>query len=829
MPTLAQDVQFSIRRLRQSPGLAFAAIATLALGIGANTAMFTVIDSVLIRPLPYPDANRLISIRESTRANGDVHSTAWLTLQDLRRQSRSFTDIAGYIGDVAILQTPVGGKTVFGARLTSNLLPLLRTQPLLGRAFNEADAAPGAPPTFLLSERLWRETFHADRQIFGREIRIGDVPHTVIGVMPAGFAFPDEDRSDAEKGIWLPWQPTEAMRQRGFTVCLLIGRLRPSITEQQARAEIATISANMRRQDPASATGYFALRPYRETVAGSIGPVFLALNAALGLVLLIACANVANLQLSRCLARDHELALRTALGAPKWRLVRELLVESAVLSLIGALVGLAIAFGILQAVHGLPADMIPRASEIHLRFTVLFALTGLAALVTVLSSLTPVLFAIGAEPHGVLRGTGRGISARAARSRMASFIVAGEVALAAVLLIACSLLFRTLYNLEHKWLGFQVENLVTFSATPPTSAGYLSGAMQPKPGEQSVATYVYRPILDELRKLPGVEQAALSSSIPFDGVDMNTSFSLNGHENKTPQEKNTNDARIRVMSGGYMEVVHTPIIRGRALSDEDTENQPFVAVVNQAFAHRFLKGDPIGQQLGLGGKETGMVKPYTVIGVAANSTQESTAAPAAPELMLSYRQIPEHSLFYPILVTSATKYLLRTRAQNDLASAIHSVFKRFAPGFAIDNLQAMQKTVDAANFNHRLAFYLIGSFAGVAVLMVMVGLYGILAQFVNQRKQEIGVRLALGASSQSILALILRQGSLLIGAGLVIGLACSLAASKLIASFLYGVQPMDVGSYTGSALALFGVGLVAALLPARRASAIEPMEALRTE
>jgi len=269
--------------------------------------------------------------------------------------------------------------------------------------------------------------------------------------------------------------------------------------------------------------------------------------------------------------------------------------------------------------------------------------------------------------------------------------------------------------------------------------------------------------------------------------------------------------------------------RGRAISSDDTENQQFVAVVNQAFARRCLKGDPIGQKIELGGKEIGMEKPYTVVGVTVDAAQKNTAAPAEPELMLPYRQIPQQSLFYPIVVSSATNFLIETHGQADFSTAVHGVFKKIAPGFAIDDLRTMQKTVDRANFNHRLGFYLIGSFAGVAVLMVMVGLYGVLAQFVNQRRQEIGVRMALGASGESILRLILRQGSLLIGIGLIIGLAVSLGASRMIASFLYGVQPMDIGSYVGAAAALLAVGLLAALIPARRASVIEPMEALRTE
>ncbi len=370
---------------------------------------------------------------------------------------------------------------------------------------------------------------------------------------------------------------------------------------------------------------------------------------------------------------------------------------------------------------------------------------------------------------------------------------------------------------------------MTFRATPSNSAGYLSGAAPSEPGQSSIATRIYTPIVDSLRALPGVKAAALSSSIPFDGIDMHSSFTLNGHDNMTPEEKESNHTLLRAMSGDYMRAMGTPMVRGRAISNDDTETAPFVADVNEAFARRFLKGDPIGQRLGLGGKDTGMVRPYTIIGVIADATQKNTAAPADPELMLPYRQIPQQSLFYPILVSSGVAYLVRMRGESDIAGAVHKVFQKIAPGFAIDSFQTMQKTVARANFNHRLGFYLIGSFAGVAILMVILGLYGILAQFVNQRKQEIGVRLALGASGESIMAMILRQGSVLIVIGLIIGLGASLGASRLIASFLYEVHPMDIESYAGAAVALLAVGLLAALVPARRASVIEPMEALRAE
>lgn len=825
---LLQDIRLAIRQLLKAPGFVIAAMATLALGIGANTAMFTVIDSVLIRPLPYPHAGRLMSIGESSK-NGDINPISWPNWGDLRHDSKAFADIGGYVVDVAILQVRQAAKTVLAPKLTCNMLQVLGVKPKLGRGFSESDCAEGAPRIVLLSDTLWRRDFASDPHVIGRQVRIGDVPATIVGVMAADFAFPEDQRSDATKGIWLPSQPSPDMRGRGFDLYALVGRLRSGRGQGEARAELATIAANLRRQFPEDARQLnFAMRPYRDTITGAVRPAFLALSAALGLVLLIACANVANLQLSRCLARQQQLALRAALGAPGWRLMRELLVEGAILSVLGSLAGLGIGIAILQGVRALPSDLIPRANQIELHIGVIAALAVLAAIATLLSSLIPALFAMKAEPQSVLRGAGRGVSAGPVRSRMAGWVVAGEVAIAMVLLIACSLLFRTLYNLQHKPLGFDAENLITFTATPPNSAGYLSGLQPSNSTKASVATQVYEPILERLRKLPGVEDAALTSSLTFDGVDMRTSFELNG-EKETEEEKQARHAEIRVMSGDYMRVVRTPMVRGRAISDDDTGSRPYAVVVNQTFAHQFLKGDPLGQHMMLGGKDTGMIAPYTIVGVAMDAVQKKVGAPPMPELMLSYKQIPEKSIFYPLLLASATKYTLRTVGGRELGAAIHHVFEQMAPGFAIDDLQMMQKSVEASIFNQRLAFYLIGSFAGVAVSMVIIGLYGVLSQLVSQRRQEIGIRMAVGASSEAILALILRQGSVLITAGLVVGIVGAMVASNLISSFLYGVSAADVWSYMTAAVGLLAIAFVAALIPARRAAAIEPLEALRTE
>ncbi len=826
---MMQDIRFALRQMGKAPGFAIAAVATLALGIGANTAMFTAIDNVLIRPLPYPQADRLVALGQEVKSE-DMSSTSWPNLQDVRHGSKTLSDVGGYVTDIAILQGKQGGKTLSGAKLTCNVMSLLGAQPMVGRGFSEKDCAEGATPVVLLSERLWRQDFGADPRIVGKQVRVGDVPQTVIGVMPARFTFPELAGTQALKGIWLASRLTPEIRGRGFTLYQSVGRLRPRATLSQARAELTTIAADIRKQQSKDAVGLrFNLKPYREMLTASVGPVFWTLAAALGLVLLIACANVANLQLSRCLARQQEFAVRVALGASRAKLVRGLLAESALLSAAGALVGLQLALGILQLLKLMPEDLIPRANEIQMRWDVMAVLVVFALFATVLSSVIPALFAMRIEPQAALRGAGRGVSQKAGSTRMAGWLVMGEVAIATVLLVGCSLLFHTLYNLEHKALGFRTDSVITFQATPPTSGGYL-GSRAPASGPRVMGREVYEPLLQKLRTVPGVEQAALASSIPFDDVDFSTSFTLNGQEARTPEERKAQHTAIRVMSGGYLQAMAMPLERGRGISDDDIETRPYAALINETFAREFFKGkDPLGQRIELGGKDTGMLKPYSVVGVMRDAVQKSIAEKPTPELVLSYRQIPEQSLFYPLLVNAATNFIVQTSGNSNLAGTIRRVFQRAAPGFAIDNLQTMQKTVDAANFNERLSFYLIGGFAGVAVVMVMVGLYGVLSQLVGQRRQEIGVRLALGATGGSILGMVLRQGSLLIAAGLVVGMVLALATGRAIGSFLFEVKPTDARSYAASAALLAVIGLLAALVPARRAAGIEPVEALRAE
>jgi putative ABC transport system permease protein len=835
MNSVANDLVFALRQLRKSPGFAITAVLTLALGIGANAALFTVIESVLIRSLPYYAADRLI-IFGPPGSSGEAYSeTSWKNLEDVRQRSRVFEDVAGYESDVAIIQTAQGGETVLGPKVTSNLLDMIGVKPAIGRGFNEADGKTGAAPTAILSDLLWRKQFAADAKIVGQTIKIGAVPRTVIGVMPSNVHFPDTDMYTETEAVYLPFQPTKEMvTDRGYDFLTLIGRLRRGVTLDQARADLDVTAKSIAKDDPKQAKG---LRlngvPFQSAVTHAARPVFLGLLAALALVLLIACANVANLQLARCLARQQEFAVRTALGADRWRLIRQLLVEGGLLSVLGSAVGLGLSAAILGSLHKLPEGMMPRASEIHMRLPVLAMLAVVAIAVTLLSSLLPVLLAWRVQPETVLRGQSRASTPHAARSRMAGWLVSGEVAIAAILLVATGLLFHTLYNLEHQPLGFETQHILTFTATPPDSGGYTSvlSSVDRSAGAQqtSIAMTTYEPLLDRLRHLPGVRAAALASSTPLDGVNINSSFEIVGQP-KSEADSKHRGTKIRVMSGDYSEAIGTPMAKGRGISDEDTASAPGAVVINQAFADKYFHGvNPVGQQLDLGGTETGMLKPFTIVGVLENNLRRNLTEATQPELTLSYQQVPRSSLFYSFMLASATQFILRTNGDIDLTQSIHRVIRETAPGFAVDDLKSMQNAVEDATGNQRLGVYLIGSFAGLAALMVMAGLYGVLSQLVSQRQQEVGIRIALGATRESILALFLRQSWRLIAIGVVGGLVASVLATRLVQSFLFNVPTLDPLSYLAAAIGLGVVGTLAALIPARRASRVEPMVALRNE
>jgi putative ABC transport system permease protein len=825
---LLQDLKYAVRQLRSSWGFAALAVVTLALGIGANTAMFTVVESVLLRPLPYTHADRLVYI--SPASSSGFGSSSYLNYRDIRDQTQRMAAVAGFSEDVSVVEGKDGSQSVTAPRMTPNTFQMLGAQPLLGRTFTQAEGQPGGPQVALLSEGIWRQTFNADPSVIGRAVKIGGVARTVVGVMPASFHFPDSMGPDIGKGIWLPLQPSgEMLTGRGYNFFNIVGELKSGVTLIQGQQELDAIMQRIHQIDPKETEGLaFKASLYQQLLTGDVRPVFLALLGALALVLLIACANVANLLIARCLGRKQEFAVRAALGASRARLIGQLLSEGALLSLLGCIFGFMLAHLALLGVHKLPSGTIPRADTIGLHWTVLLILAAIATLTTVLSSLLPAVIVARSDPQPALQAASRGIGARSVSGRLSGWLVAGEVALSTLLLVGTGLLFHTLWNLQHTHLGFDTDRITTFTAMPSDAAGFsnMSVSTDTEHAPLSIASTIYEPSLERMRQTPGVRYAALSTAPPLSGINIGSSFDIVGHPTPSRHHPNTD---VTATSEDFALAMNTPVLQGRMISADDTAATTPVAVINEAFAKKYFEGkNPLQQQIDLGGKDTGMLKPLTIVGVIEDQVGQ-VGSSTGPVLYLPYRQIPSTSLFYQALLQTVVTFVVKTRSDMPVAPEMHSIFKQTAPGYALDNFQTMQEAVDKNTFSQRLGLYLTGSFAGLAVIMVIAGLYGVLAQLVSYRRREIGVRMALGATRESIAKMVLRQGGMLIGIGLVVGLVLAAFTGQIVKSFLYNVKPIDIATYCGVALLLLIVGSIASVIPAHTASTIEPMEALRED
>jgi putative ABC transport system permease protein len=828
MLSLLRDLQYAVRQLRKTPAMALLAIFTLALGVGANTGIFTVIESVLLRPLPYANSDRLVYIGGATD-EPSFSTTSWMNYQDLKAQSTLLQGVGGYSEDVSVLQTKNSSQSLAVPHVTPSLFAILGARPLLGRTFTESEGQPAGALVALLSEGLWRETFHADQGVVGQSVSLAGKPYTIIGVMPASFRFPEEIGPDVQKGLWVPMQPTPAMlKDRGYNLFNIMGELRSGVTISQAQQELNAIVAHIpRRKDE----GPIKLQAssYHELLTGPVRPVLLALFGALALVLLIACANVSNLLIARCLGRQQEFAVRTALGAGRFRLVRQLLAEGLALSLLGCGAGLLLAQLAIVGVHKLPQGTIARGDLIDIHWTVVLVLAAIAIVTTVLSSLLPALLVARSNPQAALQSASRGVGARSIGGKLTGGLVACEVALSTLLLVGTGLLFHTLWNLQKSRLGFETQHITEFTAMPPDAAGFSGLAVSEDTGNApaSIATLTYKPLLDQIRHVPGVESAALATAPPLSSMDLSSSFDILG-EVKDPANEPV--ARVSAVSGDYARTLGTPLVSGRTITDDDTASSPFIVVVNEELAHQYFAGkDPLGKQINLGGKDTGMIKSYTIVGVLADQIDKNVGGTIQPFILIPQEQIPTTSLFYQGLLKTIVGFVVKTRGNVPVAAEMRSVFHQAAPGIALDNFKTMQDLVEQNTFSQRLGLYLVSSFAGLAVLMVIAGLYGVLSQLVGYRRREIGVRMALGASRQSVAQMVLRQGSILIAVGLAVGIAIAFPAERLIKSFLYQVPAVDVWTYAAVVVALPAVGLIAAFLPARKAASIQPMQALRED
>lgn len=831
MGALFQDLRCSLRQLLKAKGFAALAIVTLALGIGANTALFTIVNAVLLRPLPYLHSNRIVAVQMGPTLATGQGTTSWLNYTDLRDQSHVFDALAGYSSDVSVVQTKDGAQSVVAPHVSPNVFPMLGAQALLGRTFTDAEGQPNGEQSVIISEGLWRSAFHSDPNILGQSVRVGGIPRTVVGVMPESFRFPEEMGHDITEGIWLPIQPNgEMLTDRGYHFFSIIGRLHQGVSLQQARADLDQVAGYIGRVDPKEGANlHFGVGSYQEMLTGPVRPVFYGLLGALALLLLIACANVANLLIARCIARRHEFAVRAALGAGRGRLIRQMLTEGAVLSLLGCGLGFALVQLILAGVSKLPPDTIPSASYIAVHWNVVLLLAAIATFTTLLSSVAPAFLASRTDPQPALQAGSRGVGSRSAGGRLTRALVIAEVALATVLLCGTGLLFHTLWNLEHTRLGFDVSRLTTFIAMPGDATGFSGLTVSPNTSNAptSIAVTAYAPALERIRHTPGVESAALATAPPLSGVQLGTSFDVLGRPKNPGHEP---EAQITAISGDYARTMGIAVERGRMVTDDDSATAPFVIVINDSLAKQYFPNeDPLQHQLDLGGKDTGMLRPYTIVGVIADQADQKVGETPKPMLLIPYQQVPTTSLFYPVLLKTIVSFVVKTRGDVPIAPEMRAIFHDTAPGYALDNFKSMQEIVSQNIFSERLGLYLIAAFAGLAVVMVIAGLYGVLAQLVSYRRREIGIRMALGATRESMAYLVLRQGSVLLAAGLVAGVVLAAATGRLITGFLYNVRPLDFMTYVAVIIVALLIGSLASLIPARRAATVEPMQALRQD
>ncbi len=806
MKDVVSDFRHAARVLANSPGFTAAAVLMLALGIGANTAIFSLISAVFLRPLPFPDPGCLVAVWEDTKLFGLKNSPPSLgNYVDWRARNHVFENMGALEGASFRMTGDGEPEEVLGAVVSASLFATLGVRPMLGRAFLEEDDRPGAPATIILSHGLWTRRFGGDPAIVGMQIPVNGGKYTVLGVMPPGFRFPSLD-ADA-------WAPLGANRSsadyhdRGRHNYLVVARLKQDVTLAKANQDLTAIAAGLQREYPETNTGVGAFAaPLREYMTGGVRAQYVVLLAAVSFVLLIACANVANLLLARAAGRQREIAVRTALGASRARIARQLLAESSLLSGLGAGLGLLLAFVSLRFLRLLLPSGIAGLSGLTVdRLTLGFA-AALAVLTALAFGSVPVVQALRVDLNRALKqggraGTGSGAGVRGA-------LVVAEVAVSLMLLVGTALMIQSFARLRGVDPGFPSGNLLTMRL--PVASG--------KYREMEARVAFCREILRRVQALPGVISAGFTSGIPvsykgdYNGVHAEGASERSGGEVPT--------AQVRTVTAGYLQALGLPLTRGRYLEERDGAGALSVAVVNEAFARKFWPGqNPIGKWFQQGRGGAGQPR-YTVVGVVKDMRQSGLVAPSPPEMYIPQERMGRW----------LSGLLIRTAVEpHSLEAAVRREIRAVNPEQVITRVQTMEEILDRDVFQRRQQSMLLGVFSVLALVLASFGIYGVLAYLVAGRTREIGVRLALGARPADILAGVVRQGLLLTGVGIAIGAAAALALSHTLASLLYGVSARDPRTYTASAAVMVVVALAASVVPARRAICVDPVVALREE
>lgn len=826
MASLLQDLRYAFRQLRKNPGFTAVTVLMLALGIGVNAAMFAVIDAVLLRPLPFPKPDQIVQMSESRPEDlsGPMASISSLPdIRDWRAQSHSFQDIGWYTEGIRSVDVPGFSDFIPVIASSSNLFSVLQVQPTLGRGFLPEDDQPGHGDGIILNPEAWQQFFGKRPDVIGQSLKLGEKVYTVIGVMPQGFEFPSVGGGPT---VWQPLLSSAEYEARDSRALTSVGRLKPGVSVASAQAELSGIQRNIAKAYPKLELDQrVKVTRYRDVLTGNVRPALLALQFAVLAVWLIACANVASLLLSRTTGRRREIAIRSAIGAARTRLVRQFLTESLVLAFTGAALGLALAFGCVRALKFYLDLYLPLSSHIHIDARVAAALVGFSIVSAVLFGLVPALQAARAPAQEALREGTPSAGASRRQKYFRDTLVVGEIALSLLLLISAGLLLRSLLALRSLPLGFVPHNVVTTAIFLPQASGGMLGNSGKYAGKD-ISQVFYRPLLDRLTHLPGVESAAITTALPLSpNFQSRGSFEILGRP-KDPSQKPVAD--VRVVSPSLYRTLGIRLLQGRLLTDDDGPASGAVAVVNQALARKYFSGqNPLGQQLKIA--DSGPHAVVTIVGVAENTHQTSMSEEAKAEINIPYAQLVPGDELQPIL-SAFTNVALRTRvAPSAVIPSLRTTLRELDPDLAVLDIRTLQDLVDTSLGSQTLAVRLLWIFAGSALLISIAGIYGLLAYNVSQRTRDLGVRMALGASRGNVIGLVLRQAVVLLGIGVAIGVVAAISAGSVLRSFLYGVVPYDASTIVAVSVLLLACGLFASYIPARRASRIDPVKALRWE
>ena len=814
LETLFQDVRHGIRAMLRTPVFTAIAVIVLALGIGANTAIFSVVDAVLLRPLAYRDSDRLVTILMN--GEGPVSVANYV---DWRDQSHSFAAMGAadyWSPNLTGVDAP---EHIAGLKVTQSLFPMLGVDPLLGRVFVEGEDKDGADREVILSYRLWQRRFSSERNVLGKPIVLDGNAYTVVGVMPEGFHFAPFWATKAE--LWVPNAFGARIHNRGGNSLRIFARLKDGVSLTRARAEIASITARLEHQYPGTNRDA-VMTPLKEKVVGPVETPLLVLLGAVAFVLLITCSNVAHMLLARAATRQKEVAVRSALGAGRGRLIRQFLTESILLGALGGAAGLLLAMIATRALLATSPANIPRVQTVSIDLRAALFLFSATSLTSVGFGLAPALQASSVNVNDTLKEGGRGGNEGVRRNRLRSLLVVSEFALALMLLVGAGLMIRTFAALEAVNPGFNPHNVISMIVS-------VSGSKEEDPGRREL---FYRQLLERVRSLPGVQAAGAINHLPLAGDLWGWHFAIEGRPKPRPGEEP--GAVYRMVTPGYFSAMRLPLVRGRDLTEADNVTAPGVVIVNEQAARQYWPGeDPIGKRVCFVDDTTNPAAWLTIIGIAKDAKQDSWTDKATPEAYLAAFQ--NHD-YLGDSGTEASKHMnyitlvARTALDPALAaSAMKEAARSFDRNLAITQVVTMDGVVVEANSQPRFEMLLLTIFAAVALVLAVVGIYGVISYSASRRTHEIGVRMSLGATRGDVLFLVVRQGVWLAVAGSVAGMAGALLLSRLMAKLLYGVQPTDPATFVVVAIGLGLVAMLACYIPARRAMRIDPIAALRYE